>query len=93
MRRNPGISLPYLIWIGPVEDAQTIAKAATALRSCVACSVHGCDHRFQCFYNFDGMGGFKMTRACTPWYSPSVCIDKHMPSFEGFLLAGYGRVH
>ena len=86
------ITLPYVVWMAPNENRETVALGATALRNAVRCSDPECDHAFQLEYNFDGRGGFKMTRSrCTPSFSPAVGLDKHMPSYQGFRAAGCAR--
>ena len=87
-----GRTVPLVVWISPKENAHTVATGAGALRNAVACSEPNCDHRFLFHFNFDGQQGFKMTRICTPYFSPAVCIDKHMPSFRGFQRALYGAI-
>lgn len=92
-----GLSAPLAVWIGPHETAETIRMAATALALNVACKKASCDHAFIVTYGSDDQS-IRMHRRC--WvqpagppkstYGPSVGIDKHMPSFRGFELAGYG---
>ena len=82
---------PYAIWLSPIENHETIAAGAGALRDGVACLHPNCDHKFRMDYNTTGQGSFRMTRVCKSDYAPAVCIDKHMPSFKGFLFAGFGH--
>ena len=84
---------PYAVWISPVENQNTIAMGAGALRDAVACSDPTCNHNFKMEHNFEGNGSFRMTRVCMGDYGPAVCIDKHIPSFLGFLKAGFGPIY
>ena len=82
---------PVGVWVGSVENTNTISRALEAFALAVPCSDPNCSHDFNSegdrwSSSSDGRV-FKRTRECSPctkdqWKRPCVAIDKHWPSFN-----------
>ena len=85
-----GLSAPVGVWIAPDETNERIQHGIMALRRNMRCTSPTCSHTLTEVHRPDG--SYERWLSCDLWWEPAVCIDKHLPSFNGLMAAGLGRL-
>ena len=89
-KTDRGLSVPFAVWIAPDEPSERIECGTMALRRNMRCLSSTCPHTVIEEYHPDG--SYTRRLSCELWWEPAVCIDKHLPSFNGLVAAGLSRL-